>query len=67
MTESKKILTVALMAVAFAASLMAIGNAFAIGGGGKGEHGHGYWRGNAVLDSGCHRWIPGFGRVYICN
>lgn len=44
------------------------------GGGGKGGgyHGHhwhhGYWGGFGlvVIGPSCWRWIPGFGRVYVC-
>ena len=41
------------------------------GGMGGGPHGgHGYWGrgfgGIVVIDSGCWRWVPGLGRVYVC-
>jgi hypothetical protein len=42
------------------------------GGMGGGPHGgHGYWGrgfgGIVVIDSGCWRWVPGLGRVYVCS
>ena len=41
------------------------------GGMGGGPHGGpGYWGrgfgGIVVIDSGCWRWVPGLGRVYVC-
>ena len=41
------------------------------GGMGGGPHGgHGYWGrgfgGIVVIDSGCWRWVPGLGRMYVC-
>lgn len=41
------------------------------GGMGGGYHGHhGYWGhgfgGLVVIDTSCWRWIPRFGRVYVC-
>ena len=49
------------------------------GGGGKGGggmdggyhgHGHGHWGGGfggiVVLGPSCWRWVPGFGRMYVC-
>jgi len=39
-------------------------------GGGYHGHGHGYWRGGfggiVVIGPSCWRWVPGFGRVYVC-
>lgn len=66
MAEPTKILTTALIAAALATSLTVMGGTLANGsGGGTGQRG--YWRGNIALDSGCQRWIPGFGKVYVCN
>jgi hypothetical protein len=64
------------------ATVVAIGAAALIpteasaGGGGKGggmgggHHGHGYWGGGfggiVVIGPSCWRWVPGFGRVYVC-
>jgi hypothetical protein len=75
--KSKKILNIAVAALALTtASLAATGDALAKGsggggggGGGKGN-GHGWSRfggGVVVIDSGCWRWLPGYGRVYVCN
>jgi hypothetical protein len=41
------------------------------GGMGGGHHGgHGYWGGGfggiVVIGPSCWRWVPGFGRVYVC-
>jgi hypothetical protein len=58
------------------ASLAATGDALAKGsgggGGGGGGKGNGHsWSsfggGGVVIDSGCWRWLPGYGRVYVCN
>ncbi|MGA7488350.1 MAG: hypothetical protein WBW74_15610 [Xanthobacteraceae bacterium] len=71
--KSKKIITVAVAAAALAAaSLAATGDAVAKnggGGGGKGGHGwHGGFRSSiVVIDNGCWRWVPGYGRVWVCN
>jgi hypothetical protein len=71
MTTSKKILTVALAAVAITtASLAVTGDAFAKGGKGGG-HEHGSWgRGFSsivVIESSCYQWVRGLGKVYVCN
>jgi hypothetical protein len=75
--KSKKILTIALAAVALtAASIAVTSDAFAKGGGGGGGgggkgHGHGWshFGGSSIviIDNGCWRWVPGHGRVYVCN
>ena len=72
--KSKKILTIALAAVALSAASIALtSDAFAKGGGGGGGKGHGHgWShfgGSSVviIDNGCWRWVPGYGRVYVCN
>jgi hypothetical protein len=76
--NTKKILTIAVAAAAISvASLAVTGDAFAKGGGGggggMGGHGHGFgwghrWGGGVVvIDSGCWRWVPGYGRVYVCG
>ncbi len=73
--KSKKIITVAVAAAALtAASLAATGDAVAKnggGGGGGGKGGHGWHPGFGssivVIDNGCWRWLPGYGRVWVCN
>jgi hypothetical protein len=39
-------------------------------GGGYHGHGHGHWGGGfgglVVLGPTCLRWVPGFGRMYVC-
>src|SRR5262245_44086180 len=76
--KSKKILTIAVAALALTtASIAATGDALAKGSGGGGSgggggkgNGHGWGRfggGVVVIDSGCWRWLPGYGRVYVCN
>ena len=72
LTKSKKILTIALTAVAIT-SFAATGDAFAKGGGGggKGGHGHyfyggGYGYSTIVVVDSCYRWIRGF-RVFVCQ
>jgi hypothetical protein len=41
-----------------------------MGGGHHGHWGHGYWGGGfggiVVIGPSCWRWVPGFGRVYVC-
>lgn len=49
------------------------------GGGGKGgggmgnhDHGHGHWGGSfgggvVVIAPSCWRWVPGVGKVWVCN
>jgi len=41
-----------------------------MGGGHHGYWGHGYWGGGftstVVIGPSCWRWVPGFGRVYVC-
>ena len=48
------------------------------GGGGMGSghhghghgHGHGHWGGGSgviVVIESCWRWVPGLGKVYVCN
>jgi len=69
MTTPKKILTVALAAVALTtASLAATGSAQAHW---KHRHGHGFWGvgfSSVIVDSGCYtRWVRGVGRVMFCG
>jgi hypothetical protein len=76
--EVQEILAIAVAALALTtASMAASGDALAKGsgggggggGGGKGN-GHGWSHfggGVVVIDSGCWRWLPGYGRVYVCN
>jgi hypothetical protein len=66
----KTIFAVATAAAIGAAALIPT-SASAGGGKGGGSHGgHGYWGrgfgGIVVIDSGCWRWVPGLGRVYVC-
>jgi len=35
-------------------------------GGHHGHRGYGYGPGFVVIGSSCWRWIPGFGKVYVC-
>jgi hypothetical protein len=71
----KTIFAVATVAAIGAAAL--IPTQASAGGGGKGPgmggghhgHHHGYWGGGfglVVIGPSCWRWIPGFGRVYVC-
>ena len=75
----KTIFAVATVAAIGAAALISTeasagwGKGGGMGGGGMGGgyHGHhGYWGhgfgGLVVIDTSCWRWIPRFGRVYVC-
>ena len=60
-----------IFAVATAAAIGAAALIPAAASAGGGPHGgHGYWGrgfgGIVVIDSGCWRWVPGLGRVYVC-
>jgi len=75
----KTIFAVATFAAIGAAAL--IPTAASAGGGGKGGggmgggyhdhgHGHGHWgsgSGVVVVIESCWRWVPGLGKVYVCN
>jgi hypothetical protein len=77
MTKSKKILTVALTAVAItAASLASTGSAFAGWKHHHHHHHHGHWHGwgggvflSGAVAASCWRWIEtrrGYAKVYVC-
>jgi hypothetical protein len=80
-TKSKKILTIAVAAVALTTASFAVtGDALAkggMGGGGFGKgggfgHGHGFGRGFGhggvvFIGSSCWRWFPGLGKVWVCD
>jgi hypothetical protein len=75
----KSIFAVATVAAIGAAAL--IPTAASASGGGKGGggmgggyhghgHGHGHWGGGSgvvVVIESCWRWVPGLGKVYVCN
>jgi hypothetical protein len=77
----KTIFVVASVAAIGAAAL--IPTAASAGGGGKGGggmgnhshghgHGHGHWGGGfgggvVVIAPSCWRWVPGVGKVWVCN
>jgi hypothetical protein len=73
----KTIFAVATVGAIGAAAL--IPTAASAGGGGKGGggmgggyhgHGHGHWGGGSgvvVVIESCWRWVPGLGKVYVCN
>jgi hypothetical protein len=70
----KTIFAVATVAAIGAAAL--IPTSASAGGGGKGggnhDHGHGHWGGSfgggvVVIAPSCWRWVPGVGKVWICN
>jgi len=73
----KTIFAVATIAAVGAAAF--IPTAASAGGGGKGgggmgnhDHGHGHWGGGfgggvVVIAPNCWRWVPGVGKVWVCN
>ena len=74
----RTIFAVATVAAIGAAAL--IPTAASAGGGGKGGgggmgnhgHGHGHWGGGfgggvVVIAPSCWRWVPGVGKVWVCN
>jgi hypothetical protein len=66
----KTIFAVATVVAIGAAALIPTEASAGGGGMGGGHHGHGYWGGGfggiVVIGPSCWRWVPGFGRVYVC-